>query len=158
MLQSLYHLCGPSLGSPELGTVLQVCPHCTEQRGRITSHDLLAMAFLRQLRMLLAFFVTWNWLMVNLLSIWTVRSFSARLLSCQSGPSICWCMEFFFLRNRVCSLFNLMMFLSAHLSSLLWSLWMAACSSGLSITPVLYHQCICWGCTLSHRLGHEWRC
>lgn len=58
MLQSLYHLCGPSLGSPELDTVLQVCPHCTEQRGRITSHDLLAMAFLRQLRMLLAFYVT----------------------------------------------------------------------------------------------------
>lgn len=47
--------------------------------------------------MLLAFFTTTSTLLftVKLASTSTHRSFSAKLLSSQSAPSLCWCMELF---------------------------------------------------------------
>jgi len=49
-------------------------------------------------------------------------------------------------------LFNCMRFLSAHFSSLLRSLWIAAWLSGVScLLPILCHLKICWGYLLPHQ-------
>ena len=78
------------------------------------------------------------WLMFNMVSTRTSSSFSAKLLSSWSAPSICWCMGLFLARCRTLhfSLLNFMRFLSANFSSLQRSLWMAAWPSGTSATPL----------------------
>ncbi|XP_063211414.1 uncharacterized protein LOC134524983 [Chroicocephalus ridibundus] len=68
----------------------------------MTSLDLLATVFPRQPRMPLAFLATRAhcWLMDNLLSTRTPRSFSSELLPSMSAPNIYWCLAFFLPRCR----------------------------------------------------------
>ena len=77
------------------------------------------------------------WLMVNLSSTSSPRSLCTELLSSRSAPSLYWCMGLFFPRCRTLHLplLNLIRFLSAQLSSLSSSHWMAAQPSGVSTTP-----------------------
>jgi len=62
------------------------------------------------------------------------RSFSAKLLSSCMFPSVYWCKVLFLPWGRTLRflLSNFTRFLSAHFSSLLWSLWMAAQPCGIS--------------------------
>jgi len=110
-----------------------------EQRGRIILLCLLAALHLTQPRVLSTFFAAGAhcWLMVNLVSTRTSRGFSANLLSSWAAPSIYWCMGLSLPRCRTLHfpLLNCMRFLSAHFSSLLRSLWLAAKLSGVSATP-----------------------
>ena len=77
------------------------------------------------------------WLMVNLSSTSTPRSLSTELLSSRSTPSLYWCMGLFLPRCRTLHLplLNFIRFLSAQLSSLSRSHWMAAQAAGVSTTP-----------------------
>ena len=77
------------------------------------------------------------WLMVNLSSTRTPRSHSTELLSRRSTPSLYWCMGLFLpsCRTLHLPLLNLIRFLSAQLSSLSRSRWMAAQPAGVSTTP-----------------------
>ena len=77
------------------------------------------------------------WLMVNLSSTRTPRSLSAELLSSRSTPSLYWCMGLFLPRCRTVHLplLNLIRFLSAQLSSLSRSRWLAAQPASVSTTP-----------------------
>jgi len=102
MLQSLNHLCGPLLdslqhvslvlGSPELDPAFQ-------------------MLFLKHARVLLPLFATRAHcsLMFNLVSTRSPGSFTAKLLSSWSAPSMRWCMGLFLPRRRTLhfSLWNL---------------------------------------------------
>ncbi|KAK4810782.1 hypothetical protein QYF61_008754, partial [Mycteria americana] len=109
-----------------------------EERGRITSLDLLAILCLMQPRIPLALAARAHcWLMFNLVSTRTPRSFSARLLSSWVAPSIYWCLGLFLPKCRTWHFpwLNCMRFLSAHFSSLLRSLWVAARPSGISASP-----------------------
>ncbi|XP_068782109.1 uncharacterized protein [Struthio camelus] len=96
-----------------------------EERGRITSLDLLATLCLMHPRRPLAFLAARAHccLMLNL-STRTPRSFSAELLSSRSAPSLDWCLGFFLPTCRTLPLpwWNFMRFLSAQLSSLSRSL------------------------------------
>ncbi|XP_068788224.1 uncharacterized protein [Struthio camelus] len=125
------------LGSPELDTVLQVRLH--QERGRITSLDLLPTLCLMHPRRPLAFLATRAHccLMLHLLSTGTPRSFFMELLSSRSTPSLYWCMGLFLPRCRTLHLplLNFRRVLSAQLSSLSRSLGMAAQSSGVSAPP-----------------------
>jgi len=80
------------------------------------------------------------WLTVNFSSTRTPRSLSTELLSSRSAPSLYWCMGLFLPRCRTLHLplFNFISFLSAQLSSLSRSRWMAAQASGVSATPPGY--------------------
>ena len=62
---------------------------------------------------------------------------STELLSSRSAPSLYWCMGLFLPRCRTLPLpwLNLIRFLSAQLSSLSRSVWMAAQPAGVSTTP-----------------------
>ena len=73
-----------------MDAVLQMCATNAEQRGRITSIDLLAMLLLMQPRMLLAAFATRVHCnpMVSLFATRTPRSFSAQLLSSLAVPVV----------------------------------------------------------------------
>jgi len=100
VLQSLRHLCGPSLvqqgdaflvlGSPELDPELQMRLTSSKQRGRTTAVHLRAMLFLMQPKMLLAFFAAraHRWLKAIFFSTGILRSFFAKLLSTQLSPSL----------------------------------------------------------------------
>ena len=128
-----------ALGSPGLDPGLQVCLTSAEQRGGVTSPDLLAVLCLMQPRRSLAAFGTRAHccLVVNLVPTRTPRAFSAKLFRSWSAPSMYWCMDLFLPRCRTLHFpsLNFMRFLSAHSSSLLRSLGMAAQPSGVSATP-----------------------
>ena len=129
-----------------------------EWRGSITSLDLLAILCLRQLRISYSFFATrthW-WLMVNLAFSRIPRSFSVKLLSSWSAPSRYWCLGLFLPMCRMLHfpLLNCMRFQSAHFSSLLRSLWMAAQPSGVLGNPPIFVSSVYivrWGRTLPHQ-------
>lgn len=88
MFQSLNHLCGPfsyllqyvhvclALGSPELDQALSMC---------FTSLSVLAMLFLMQSKILLAFFVARTHCSLMVILLCTPRSFSLNLPSVQSA-------------------------------------------------------------------------
>jgi len=82
----------PVLRAAELDAGPQVGSHQSraEQRGRITSLDLLATLLLMQLGIWLVFWVasTRCWVMLSFLSTNIPKSFSARLLSIPSSPSL----------------------------------------------------------------------
>lgn len=80
------------------------------------------------------------WLMVGLLSTWTPRFFSEKLLSSQMAPAVWRSVRWFFPRGRTFRfpLLSFMRFLSASFSSLLRSPWMAVQPSGL-----LNHLTLC---------------
>lgn len=81
MLQSVKHLVGPTMNSlqyaniflvfrsPELDTRLKFQSHSADQRGIITSLDLQVILFLRQARMLLAFFANRTHCWLNLICL-----------------------------------------------------------------------------------------
>ena len=75
--------------------------------------------------------------MINLSSTSTPRSLSAELLHSRSAPSLYWCMGLFLPRCRTphLPLCNLIRFLSAQLSSLFRSHWMAAQPASVFATP-----------------------
>jgi len=75
--------------------------------------------------------------MASLSSTRTPRSLSAELLSSRSTPSLYWCMGLFLPSCRTLHLpfLNLIRFLSAQLSNLFRSHWMAAQSAGVCTTP-----------------------
>jgi len=108
--------------------------------GRSTSLYLLATLLLMHPRIPLAFLAirAHCWLMVKLLSTSTPRSLSAELLSNRSTPSLYRCMGLFVPRCRTLHLplLNFIRFLSAQLSSLSRSRWMAAQPSGISTQVV----------------------
>lgn len=91
MFQSLNHLCGPflyllqyvhvclALGSPELNQALWMC---------FTSLNLLAMLFLMQSKILLAFFVARTHCSLMIIVLCTPRSFSLNLPSVWSACSL----------------------------------------------------------------------
>ena len=74
------------------------------------------------------------WLMVNLWFPSTPRSLFTELLSSRSAPSLYWCMGLFLPRCRTLHLLllNFIRFVSAQLSGLSRSRWMAAQPSGVS--------------------------
>ena len=90
------------LGSPTLDLALQLCLTGAEQRGRITSLELLAVLLLMQPRRLVAFLATRArcWLVVDLLPTRIPRTFSGKLLSSQLATSVCWCVGLFLPRCR----------------------------------------------------------
>lgn len=137
MLQSLNHLCGLSQVSlwyvhvslilviPVLDPALQMCLTRAEERGRITSLDLLLMLCLTQPRVLLAFFLA----VAASCSTWCPPGPPAPFLHVPvhgvvSPRGRTW---HFPLSNSVRSL-------SAHFSSLARSLWTAGIS---------FQQCSC---------------
>lgn len=81
---------------------------------------------------------------------------SAELLSRQRAPSMDGCLGLLLPRRETghFPLLNFSMLLSSPFSSLLSSFWMAAQPFGLWRTLSLYHQQICWGCTVAHHPGH----
>lgn len=103
VLQSLHHICGLTLdslqdvhGGVDLDPT-SACPSTSaEHRGKITSLDLLAMLFLMQHRILLAFFSTRThcWRMINLLSTTTSAPFLIRYSPAVQlpvcGPFVWW--------------------------------------------------------------------
>ena len=111
ILQSLSHLCGPLLGSlqyvhvrlvlgsPEQDPALRMGLISAEQRGRITSLDLLAILLLMQPKMLLAAFCCKGVLLAHVNLVSTASS-SAKLLSSQAVRSLYWCMALFLPRGR----------------------------------------------------------
>jgi len=118
-------------------TALQVWHNqCCVEGRRITSLSLLTIIYLMQPRILLASFATRAhcWIMVKLVSIRTPRSFSAKLFSSWVAPSVYCCMGLFLPRCRTLHFpwLSLRRFPSAHFSSLLTSLWVAAQHSGIS--------------------------
>ena len=120
------------------GTQNSWCGHTrTEWRGRTTSLNLLAIFFVIHLRRPLAFLATRAhcWLMVSLLSARTPMSFYSELSS-RSAPNLYCCMQLFLPRYRTLRLLllEIFRFLSAQLTSLYRSCWMAAQPSGASAT------------------------
>ena len=110
-----------------------------ERRGRITSHDLLAMLLLMQPRIQLAFWAAsaHYWLMFSFASANTPKPFLTGLLSIHSFPSLYLCVG---LPQSMCrtlhlALLNFMTFAQAHLSSLSRCLWMAFFPSCMLTTP-----------------------
>ena len=100
-----------------------------EQRGRITSLDLLATLLMQpRTRLALRAASAHCQLMSSLSSISTPKSLSAELLSIPSSPSLYWYRGLPRPRCRTLylALLNLMRFTQAHLSSLSRSLWMAS--------------------------------
>lgn len=106
---------------------------------RINSLDLLAMISLMQPGIPLATFTARAhcWVISNLLSNRTTISFSAKLLSSHSFPSLYWFMGLFLPKCRICHfpLLNSMRLLLGHFSSLPKFLWMAAQPSCISASP-----------------------
>lgn len=95
---------------------------------RVTSLHLLAMLWLTQPRIPLAFLVrrAHCWLMFSLVPTRSLRFFSVKLLSTWVASSMYWCLESFLPTCRASHFLNFMRFLSAHFSSLSRSFWMAA--------------------------------
>lgn len=141
MLQSINHICSPSLdlllyinvfhiqGSPEMETALHVCPPQHRVKGK-DHFPQFATLFLVQPRRLLAAFAARAhcWFVFNLMSFSTPVSLSTKLLSNQLAPSMYRCMGLFFPSCRI-SCFHLLKFirfLFAHFFSPSNSLWMAA--------------------------------
>lgn len=77
------------------------------------------------------------WLMAQLLFTRTPRSFCTELLSSRSSPKLYQCMQLLLseCRTLYLLLLNFIRFLSAQLSSLSWSHWMAAQPSDIPATP-----------------------
>ena len=77
------------------------------------------------------------WLMAKLLFTRTPRSFCTELLSSRSSPKLYQCMQLLLseCRTLYLLLLNFIRFLSAQLSSLSWSHWMAAQPSDIPATP-----------------------
>ena len=107
-----------------------------EQRGRITSLDLLATLLLMQSRVWFSLWAasTHCRLMLGLSSIKTLKSFSSGLPSCHSLPNLYLCLGFPQPRCRTFYFFLLNSGRLAwpHLLSLSWSLWMASLPSTVS--------------------------
>lgn len=79
------------------------------------------------------------WLMFNLGSTRTPRSFSVQLLSNWVAPSMSWYLVFFLFRCSTSNfLWNFMQFLSAHYSSQSKSVWMDVWLSCESATPLIF--------------------
>jgi len=110
-----------------------------QQRGRITSLDLLVMHLLIQPRGGLTFWAVRAhcWLMSSLPSTSTPRYFSPGLCSDLSSPSLYWYKMLTQLRCNTMhlDLLNLMRFSWALCSRLSKSLWIASHPSGVSIVP-----------------------
>ena len=80
---------------------------------------------------------THRWLMISLVSIRTLKSISAKLLSSWSAPSLCWYLGLFLPGTGlgISLVLKFIRFLVAHFCSLARSLWMAEHPPGLLTTP-----------------------
>lgn len=94
------------------------------------------------------------------LSTRTPRSYSAKLLSRFLVSSTYWLMWLFLLKCRTWHfpLLNFTRFSFAHFSSLVRPLQMATQPSGMNNSSQFCIICKLWRCTLTHYLGHWWRC
>lgn len=94
------------------------------------------------------------WLMVSFLSTWPLRSFSAKLLSSQSPPSLCWCLS-------CCSSGQDLFQKGMYFSGTSWgsSLTISPACQGPSAQwhnqwvyqpplPAVHHPQTCWGYTV----------
>lgn len=110
-----------------------------EQRGRVTSLDLLATLLLMQLKIWLAFWSAsahW-WLMLSFLSTNTPKCFSTGLLSIPSSPIpyLCLGLPWPMCRTLHLALMIVMRFAQAHFSSLSRSLRMTSFPRSMLTTP-----------------------
>jgi len=113
------------------------------QRKRITCLNLLAVLFLMQPRMLLAFFAvrTHCWLMFNLLSTRTSKSHSAELLSSHLASSMHWQnLALPFVKHHEIPLCPILQPVQVHLNGSTTTWCIVLCSNS---SPSLYHLQIC---------------